>query len=568
MEANDKRSARQPLKPVNRTLPASEAAISKPRAANKPPGSNVPSRLPRAPSAVTKPAPRTGTGSVRPPAAGKPDSTRPSSIPSRQPAAAPQVSARPPARKPPVLHGAGNTASTAAGRSASSRPPTSTGVSSSKTYGSRGPVTRASTAAKPGAASVPSAVRSAVPARSAGRSPTKAPEPRSRQLGMDKLQQEYESLQQKLAQLKRDSNRDGGSRGVLCTPRSAANRAAQEHVPSSVAPSTAQAAAPAPTPLLGSAAAAAGATSYLPGSFTSNGHATSSSAAVAALTAGAGGLPSAAASAAGAQSTETLPSSSCEGLDVQQLLSFSTAHPSSTFAQLAEVALGDPELVSSMQHVLTAQLQRTKDGATAQSRIAELAGGRVQWCWDGRHTLLALADTLHMGVVGYVHSKLSSHAASCCHHSAVSRYHPSDTPPCFTVAPCRPGGGTAPQPQRPGGPRCRLCGGGGEAGAAAAAAGDGARHDYAHGCSQCCSVMCRPGVLSVNARNPATLCWALSRQRTGMTLTCYVQHINLQHAVTVAGWWRAVIRADRQAAGSGGSTGAQGSRPDGGDLPQ
>jgi hypothetical protein len=46
--------------------------------------------------------------------------------------------------------------------------------------------------------------------------------------------------------------------------------------------------------------------------------------------------------------------------------------------------LGDEELVQAMEHGLTAQLQRTKDGATAQSRITELAGrsSAGTCCWE------------------------------------------------------------------------------------------------------------------------------------------------------------------------------------------
>jgi hypothetical protein len=41
----------------------------------------------------------------------------------------------------------------------------------------------------------------------------------------------------------------------------------------------------------------------------------------------------------------------------------------------------DPELISLCEEVLNKQLQRTRDGATDQSRIHELAGG----CSTGAH---------------------------------------------------------------------------------------------------------------------------------------------------------------------------------------
>jgi hypothetical protein len=43
----------------------------------------------------------------------------------------------------------------------------------------------------------------------------------------------------------------------------------------------------------------------------------------------------------------------------------------------------DPELVKSCDEGLNKQLRRTKDGATEQSRIQELAGGYVCVCVGG-----------------------------------------------------------------------------------------------------------------------------------------------------------------------------------------
>lgn len=179
----------------------------------------------------------------------------------------------------------------------------------------------------------------------------------NRDLGMDKLQSEYEALQQKLALLKRDTNRDGKLQqstplAAVQGPRLAA-AAACDALPSAI---------PAAEPM------SVGPDSVLAG---------------------------AAAQRHGSCSGDTGPLSfasmsvlqSCENLQLQcsipdaggvlQSLKFQAKHPGSRMAQLAEGSFSDPEFVQLCEQGLTAQLQRTRDGATAQSRIAELAGGSV-----------------------------------------------------------------------------------------------------------------------------------------------------------------------------------------------
>lgn len=56
-----------------------------------------------------------------------------------------------------------------------------------------------------------------------------------------------------------------------------------------------------------------------------------------------------------------------------QSLQFAAKHPGSRAAQLASSTFCDSEFLASCEHALSAQLQRTKDGATDKSRIAELA---------------------------------------------------------------------------------------------------------------------------------------------------------------------------------------------------
>jgi hypothetical protein len=180
-----------------------------------------------------------------------------------------------------------------------------------------------------------------------------------RNLGMDKLQSEYEALQQKLALLKRDSSRDGKL---------------QQSTPM----------ASIPGPRLAAAAATAG--EAPPSGFPA---AEPASAAPDSTIAGA------AMTRPGSCSGDTGPLSfgsmsvlqSCENLQLQcsipdaggvlQSLKFLAKHPGSRMAQLAESSLGDTEFVQLCEQGLTAQLQRTRDGATAQSRIAELAGALV-----------------------------------------------------------------------------------------------------------------------------------------------------------------------------------------------
>jgi hypothetical protein len=190
----------------------------------------------------------------------------------------------------------------------------------------------------------------------------------NRQLGMDKLQNEYEALQQKLALLKRDTNRDNG-RLQASTPMSAMQQRKAD-------PGTAQA------PATGST---------VPNTATSGAIAAAAtgqhdSAAILAA-AGAGAAAAARTNSSGDGGSLGLNLSvlqSCEYLQlhcsipdaagIMQSLQFASKHPGSRVAQLASSTFCDSEFLASCEHALSAQLQRTKDGATDKSRIAELAG--------------------------------------------------------------------------------------------------------------------------------------------------------------------------------------------------
>lgn len=175
----------------------------------------------------------------------------------------------------------------------------------------------------------------------------------NRHLGMDKLQSEYEVLQQKLALLKRDTNRDAGRLGTGGTPMSAAPRKPGEHAPASVSGVSAMGVLPPTAAFTGAAPDSA--------------------------------LPASRAGSVGPCGGDTGPLlHSYEGLQahcslpdaagVLASLNFSDRHPGSRLADLASAAFSDPEFVSSAEQALSARLTRTKDGATTQSRINELAG--------------------------------------------------------------------------------------------------------------------------------------------------------------------------------------------------
>jgi len=183
---------------------------------------------------------------------------------------------------------------------------------------------------------------------------------------MDKLQSEYEALQQKLALLKRDSTRDSKlPQSTPLGPRLAAAAAGGDAPASSI---------PAAEPVApdSSLAGAAGPR-----------HASCS---------GDTG-PLSFASMSVLQSCENLQlqCSIPDAGGVLQSLKFQAKHPGSRMAQLAESSFSDTEFVQLCEQGLTAQLQRTRDGATTQSRIAELAGVLLlHWPWHADlHTCLA-----------------------------------------------------------------------------------------------------------------------------------------------------------------------------------
>eukprot|EP00775_Hariotina_reticulata_P012257 gene12257-12395_t len=175
----------------------------------------------------------------------------------------------------------------------------------------------------------------------------------NRSLGMDKLQSEYEALQQKLALLKRDTNRDNG-RLQQSTPMSAL----QAHkVLDSAAPGTATAAACITT------APALAPDSMLSGAAAARCHSTNND------TGPLGSL-------AGLQNCDNLQLSCSipDAAGVIQALHLIDKYPGSRLAQLAGSIFSSSEFLQQCEQGLSAQLQRTRDGATAQSRITELAG--------------------------------------------------------------------------------------------------------------------------------------------------------------------------------------------------
>lgn len=174
---------------------------------------------------------------------------------------------------------------------------------------------------------------------------------------MDKLQSEYEALQQKLALLKRDSSRDGKlpqstPLASIQGPRLGAAAAAGDAPPSAIP--VAEPASVAPDSTFAGAAGTA-----RPGSCSND----------------TGPLSFSGLSVLQSCENLQLHCSIPDAGGVLQSLKFQAQYPGSRMAQLAESNFGDTEFVQLCEQGLTAQLQRTRDGATAQSRIAELAGG-------------------------------------------------------------------------------------------------------------------------------------------------------------------------------------------------
>ncbi|GBF99195.1 kinesin [Raphidocelis subcapitata] len=187
---------------------------------------------------------------------------------------------------------------------------------------------------------------------------------------MDKLQSEYEALQQKLALLKRGpiaaaaapasaapgSNGSGGAERAALQP-------AQLPSVASMTPLAAGKPAPAATPLV--QPQRAGGENRAP----------------AAAAAGAS-APAAGATAPHDRTREQTPSESnlqltCslpEGAAALAAIRFSERHQGSALCAAAAAAFEEAEFVRLCEQAMCAQLQRTKEGATAQSRILELAG--------------------------------------------------------------------------------------------------------------------------------------------------------------------------------------------------
>lgn len=171
----------------------------------------------------------------------------------------------------------------------------------------------------------------------------------SGQLGMDKLQSEYEALQQKLALLKRDTNRDGGR--LQSTPMSAMQARKADAV----------AAAAGASVTVGGIMTAAAPDSILTAGIAARNHSGDTGTLV---------------SLAALQSCENLQlqCSIPDTAGIMKSLQFLDKFPGSHLGQLASSSFNDAEFLTQCEQALSAQLQRTKDGATAQSRIAELAG--------------------------------------------------------------------------------------------------------------------------------------------------------------------------------------------------
>jgi hypothetical protein len=167
---------------------------------------------------------------------------------------------------------------------------------------------------------------------------------------MDKLQSEYEALQQKLALLKRDTNRDNGKLQQSTPVSAVQTRKIDSAAPAVAAVGISTAPALAPDSILSGAAA---------------GRCPSTNGDTGPL----GNL-------GGLQNCDNLQLSCSipDAAGVIQALHLLDKHPGSRLAQLAGTVFSNSDFLQQCEQGLSAQLQRTRDGATAQSRITELAG--------------------------------------------------------------------------------------------------------------------------------------------------------------------------------------------------
>lgn len=164
---------------------------------------------------------------------------------------------------------------------------------------------------------------------------------------MDKLQSEYEALQQKLALLKRESHRGGGE------PRPLQQAQHAQATPLSTAPSAVK-----KTPLSSTAHAAPENRAPAGGS-------------------GSGGAAPTASAGCASEGGWQLQGGAADAAAALQHIKFRDRHGGSALCAAAATVFEEEEFVKLCEQAMGAQLQRTKEGATAQSRILELAGERA-----------------------------------------------------------------------------------------------------------------------------------------------------------------------------------------------
>lgn len=200
---------------------------------------------------------------------------------------------------------------------------------------------------------------------------------------MDKLQSEYEALQQKLAILKRKPQRTATAapaseprplqqaQFVQSTPlgTGAAVAAAASAIRSAAKPAAPNEVAGTPA-LLGSAYGLA------------ENRVPSQSGAFFGAAATAGRVGS---GAACSTSESSALQSQCGAVDpgvLLQFIRFRERHAGSALCTAAATVFEDAEFVRLCEQCMSAQLQRTKEGATSQSRMLELAGAHGASAWD------------------------------------------------------------------------------------------------------------------------------------------------------------------------------------------
>jgi len=204
---------------------------------------------------------------------------------------------------------------------------------------------------------------------------------------MDKIQSEYEALQQKLALLR---GRGGGSSTSAANPAAAAAAAAGGTGSSDpLAPKQVAAAAQMTPSARTGGKPPAGSETPLSRAPSGENRAPGAASAHPPLPSGLANVHTGTARTremTPSDGTLALGCSPSDAAAALQCIRFSDRHTGSALCAAAAATFEDSEFVKLCEQAMSAQLQRSKEGATAHTRILELAGGcvlrwPVGWVW-------------------------------------------------------------------------------------------------------------------------------------------------------------------------------------------